>query len=107
MFINDILNGLEQSNSIANMNGRQASTILWSLAKIGDVVGYEDTGIKSMFELFSKTHFSNASSSSSSYFENKTDARSFSMILWAFSFGIPDVATNERAKDIFESAHKD
>ena len=29
------------------------------------------------------------------------------MILWAFSFGIPDVATNERAKDIFESAHKD
>ena len=107
MFINNILKGLELSNSIANMNGRQASTILWSLAKIGDVVGYEDTGIKSMFELFSKAHFSNASSSSSSYFKNKTDARSFSMILWAFSFGVPDVATNERAKDIFESAHKD
>ena len=29
------------------------------------------------------------------------------MILWAFSNGVPDVATNERAKDVFESAHKD
>ena len=104
VFINEILRVLEQSNGIANMNGRQASTILWSLAKIGDVVGFEDTGIKSTFEHFSRTHFCDARSSL--FFKTKTDARSFSMILWAFSSGVPDVATNERAKDVFESAHK-
>ena len=105
VFINDMLRVLEQSNGIANTNGRQASTILWSLAKIGDVVGFEDTGIKSTFEHFSRTHFCDARSSL--FFKTKTDARSFSMILWAFSNGVPDVATNERAKDVFESAHKD
>ena len=105
VFINEMLRVLEQSNGIANMNGRQASTILWSLAKIGDVVGFEDTGIKSTFEHFSRTHFCDARSSL--FFKTKTDARSFSMILWAFSNGVPDVATNERAKDVFESAHKD
>ena len=105
-FVNEMLSVLQQSNSIVNMSGRQASTILWSLAKIGDVVGFEDTGIKSTFELFSRTHFADASSPSL-FFRTKTDARSFSMILWAFSSGLPDVATNEYAKDVFESAHKD
>ena len=105
-FVNEMLSVLQQSNSIVNMSGRQASTILWSLAKIGDVVGFEDTGIKSTFELFSRTHFSNTSSPSL-FFRTKTDARSFSMILWAFSSGLPDVATNEYARDVFESAHKD
>jgi len=104
--VNEMLSVLQQSNSIVNMSGRQASTILWSLAKIGDVVGFEDSGIKSTFELFSRTHFADASSPSL-FFRTKTDARSFSMILWAFSSGLPDVATNEYAKDVFESAHKD
>jgi hypothetical protein len=101
---------LLESSSGTTMNGRDASTILWSLAKIGDVVGFKS--IVDIFEHFAKKYFSSRSSSNSideerklEFFEELIDARSFSMILWAFAFGFPDITTNTRAKNVFESAH--